>query len=716
MPTARRIALMAAALLTGVTFVPASPLASAGSAVNQFGMHGVLEVPSARMPREAELTASVSRQDVADIYSIAYQPLPWLEVGYRYTIFDPRCEGSDRRCDGLRDRSFEVKARLLSETRWRPQVAVGLRDIAGTGAWGAEYVAASKRIGNLDLTLGVGWGRLAERAVAENPLIRISERFAQRDSEFGLGGTLSWGDYFAGPDVGAFGALRYSIPRWKLDLLAAYNSDTYAREQAIGSTRAPDPMSYGIEWEFRRGMRLGATWSGRRELGLQFSAAFDTARPATRKPPNGFGVRGFDNAPAVAPEPPLDWWQRMTYDAQSSGVLLYSASQQTPDSLQIRYGNRAYQNEADAVGRVLTLAQQHAPPGVDRILLSGETAGFDTHSVEYRRPPRARGEALASLAPPGGVAPPADTPAPAFDIGPPRNFVDPDRVNLFTYPNGMLSFNVGARAYLFDPDLPFLYELFARANADADLGRGFSVHGSYVQRLHSQFDRIQRVSDSQLPRVRSDSAEYLKQGDSRVDRLALVHRATLAPGLYYQSFAGWLEEMYAGAGVELLYRPHGSRFAVGGNVIAARQREFDGGLGLRDYQTVTGHLSVYWASPWHDLDFAIHAGRYLARDVGATLEIQKRFSNGWSVGAFATLTDVPFSQFGEGSFDKGLMFRIPIDSLARSNTRSAYRTILRSIQRDGGQRLESWGTGLWEDLRGSHPVWLEQDRERMVPP
>jgi hypothetical protein len=48
--------------------------------------------------------------------------------------------------------------------------------------------------------------------------------------------------------------------------------------------------------------------------------------------------------------------------------------------------------------------------------------------------------------------------------------------------------------------------------------------------------------------------------------------------------------------------------------------------------------------------------------VGATFEIQKRFANGWSIGAFATLTDVPFEVFGEGSFDKGLIFRVPLDA------------------------------------------------------
>jgi hypothetical protein len=51
-------------------------------------------------------------------------------------------------------------------------------------------------------------------------------------------------------------------------------------------------------------------------------------------------------------------------------------------------------------------------------------------------------------------------------------------------------------------------------------------------------------------------------------------------------------------------------------------------------------VSLYWATPWRGFDVAVHAGRYLAKDIGATLEIQKRFSNGWSVGAFATLTTV----------------------------------------------------------------------------
>ena len=55
-----------------------------------------------------------------------------------------------------RDRSYGVKFRLLSEGDISPQVAVGIRDLLGTGIWEAEYLVGSKKMGNVDFTLGLG--------------------------------------------------------------------------------------------------------------------------------------------------------------------------------------------------------------------------------------------------------------------------------------------------------------------------------------------------------------------------------------------------------------------------------------------------------------------------------------------------------------------------------------------------------------------------------
>jgi hypothetical protein len=327
--------------------------------------------------------------------------------------------------------------------------------------------------------------------------------------------------------------------------------------------------------------------------------------------------------------------------------------------------------------------------------------GLPTHTVRYRRPNL---ESSALLQQPGRI-----------ELLPPQTIEAPDHVRDFRYPNGALSVGLQARAYLMDPSFPLLYQISAVVDGAMDLGGGWGVNGRWVQNIKSQFDRIERDGESQLPPVRSDLKKYLQQGKSGIDSLALVKRGKLRDDLYYQMYGGILEEMYSGVGGEILWRPFDQPFAIGANLNGVVQREYDKGFGVLDYQTVTGHVSFYWATPFRNIDVAVHAGRYLAKDIGATLEIQKRFSNGWSVGAFATLTDVPFEVFGEGSFDKGLIFRIPFDLYSTKNTRGAYRTIIRSINRDGGRMLDNWPGALWENMRGTMADQLRRNEHRMPP-
>jgi hypothetical protein len=96
------------------------------------------------------------------------------------------------------------------------------------------------------------------------------------------------------------------------------------------------------------------------------------------------------------------------------------------------------------------------------------------------------------------------------------------------------------------------------------------------------------------------------------------------------------------------------------------------------------------------MNVALHIGRYLAGDYGATLEIKRRFENGIEIGAFATLTNVPFRKYGEGSFDKGFIVRIPIDVLLPVNTQDVANLDFSPLTRDGGQRL--YGEQMLHDL------------------
>jgi hypothetical protein len=161
--------------------------------------------------------------------------------------------------------------------------------------------------------------------------------------------------------------------------------------------------------------------------------------------------------------------------------------------------------------------------------------------------------------------------------------------------------------------------------------------------------------------VRSDAALYLKYGATGIDDVTLSYYSKLAPDVYARASGGYLETMFGGAGGEVLYRPFGSRWAVGVDMWQVYQRNFDDLFGFQKYNMTTGHVSLYWETPWYNITTVLRGGRYLAGDYGATFEIYRRFDTGILIGGWFTLTNVPFSEFGEGSFDKGIRIVIPME-------------------------------------------------------
>ena len=139
---------------------------------------------------------------------------------------------------------------------------------------------------------------------------------------------------------------------------------------------------------------------------------------------------------------------------------------------------------------------------------------------------------------------------------------------------------------------------------------------------------------------------------------------------------------------EVLYKPAQWPIGIGLDIHRVRQRDYDMRFDLRDYETTVGHLSLYYDAGGM-FDVEVKAGHYLAGDWGATTTISRKFGSGWEVGGYATLTDVPFNTFGEGSFDKAIYVSIPIDWIVSSPNRTKRRLTLRPITRDGGAQLSS---------------------------
>ncbi|WP_167347667.1 YjbH domain-containing protein, partial [Type-D symbiont of Plautia stali] len=134
-----------------------------GPSQSDFGGVGLMQTPTARMAKEGEFSLNFRDNDQYRYYSASLQLFPWLETTVRYTDVRTRRYSAVEGFSGnqsYKDKAFDVKLRLWQESYWLPEVAVGSRDLGGTGLFDSEYLVATKAWGPFDFTMGIGWGYL----------------------------------------------------------------------------------------------------------------------------------------------------------------------------------------------------------------------------------------------------------------------------------------------------------------------------------------------------------------------------------------------------------------------------------------------------------------------------------------------------------------------------------------------------------------------------
>ena len=720
---------------------------------SNYGGAGLIDMRTARFFPDGYLALTTSFTEPDDRYAITFQALPWAEFTFRYAInrgiFDT---------GGifLHDRSFDLKIRVAEEAKYVPEIAIGFQDILGTGVYSAEYLVGSKRWGPLDFTVGMGWGRLGSRAVLENPFRALSNSFATRSVDIGVGGVPLFSTYFHGPGVGVFGGIEYRTPIKNLTFKVEYSSDAYDREHAETGVDFGFPINIGVSYRPYQWLDVGLSLMHGKYVGLRISTLIDATAEnwqARLDPPPRFRARADENAATILqpdvpaadtgngtpetrfvdltktrdgapaapnqsqPEPAQPSSaaalnaapytlpvlpnvasptvgetspQAITDEAPSDAQALQRIKQGLDDQKIVYFGasiehdklivlieNGRYRRDTDAISRTARVLSATAPPQIEYFEITLLRAGQPLTTVTL---PRSEIDKLATR---------DSSPAELFQ----RAEISPgspaplDHLQADLFPQFGGSIYPVFRQSLFDPDQPVYVRLAVGATEGVRLTRGWYVEGSLVASLYDDFNQIKRQSNSALPHVRSDIANYLKDGSFGLENFSTSYFFKLAPDIYGRATAGYLEQMFAGVGGELLYRPFGQRWAIGADLWSVRQRDYHVLFDLRHYQAITGHLTAYYELPWHDVRVAVSAGQYLAGDKGVTFSLSRRFSTGVQVGAWFTLTNVSASQFGEGSFDKGISIIIPFEWVAPFSTQSGYDLSLRPIQRDGGQRL-----------------------------
>ncbi|WP_240705191.1 YjbH domain-containing protein [Pacificoceanicola onchidii] len=666
------------------------------------GVPGIVDMPTAHQMQDADLTATLGFVDGTARTTFHFQITPRLSGVFRYTAFgDFFNNGVD-----YYDRSFDLRYQLLQEGRYHPAVTVALQDFGGTGVFAGEYVVATKTFGKLRATGGIGWGRFGSYNGFTNPLGLFSDRFKVRPNQtrgVGQTGRLDTSHWFRG-DAALFGGLEYAVND-RLRLGLEYSSDNYDLEQTNAGFDRSSPFNFGLNYRFRNGVDMRAAYLYGSTVAVQFSYTLNPKKPRRSAPVlDGGPPPLLVRAPGAAAN--LGWTQQdgaaenlrdqVAQVLAADGLALDGFSVRARRVL-VRFRNPTDTNTAQSIGRIARTLSVLMPASVEQfeiVPVSGNGLALsritlnrsDLEELEYAPDgawqsfARARiedattGDLTADLSGPA-------TPSFTWRIGP------------------------YLQATYFDPDSPIRVDVGVEGTFRYEPVSGLVLSGGVRHRLSGNRGET-RPSESVLPHVRSDVGLYAEAGETALTNLTIAHYFRPGKDLYGRVTAGYLETMYAGVSGELLWKPVNSRLALGVELNYVRQREFDQGFGLRDYDILTGHVSAYYKAS-NDFHYQLDVGRYLAGDWGATLTIDREFANGIKVGAFATLTDVPFDTFGEGSFDKGLRFEIPVSAFTgRKSTNSVSRTI-RPVLRDGGARLNVNGR-LYNDVRDYHQSDLQK--------
>lgn len=643
-----------------------------------FGGVGLLQTPTARMARTGEFSANYRDNDQYRRWSVSVQPFDWLETTLRYTDIRTKNYGSESFSGDqtYKDKAIDAKIHLWNESTWLPQASLGFRDFVGTGLFDSEYLVTSKRVGPLDFSLGMGFGNMAESGNITNPFCKMSSKYCTRSENTGTG-NFEFNKFFRGP-AALFGGIEYQTPWQPLRVKVEYDGNNYSNEPA-GDIKQSSPINVGFVYQLADSAVMSLSYERGNTFmwGITLRTNLNDLRPIHYADPAPVAVNPTDK-----PAKPKSWNDVAT-DLKDNAGYTDTLITNSGDQLIVSGEQQKYRQQQEATDRTAAIIANQVSPDTKTLLIENKQNHLSVKQTTVDLDKFREAKTNTVLGEP--------TPSYAKDT-PPQP--DTQRELVYWSKKDRLEFNLapsltqsmgGAESF-------YMYQIGVNANTSWHWNEHFSTDSTvYLNILdnYDQFNYTEPTDSDSLPRVRTRIREYVTSSNVLLNNFQFTEMRDLAPDWYGQAYAGYLEMMYAGAGSELLYRPFGSSWAIGADANYVKQRDWDNTLKFADYSVTTGHLTGYWHLPTEaNVVAKVSVGRYLAGDYGATFDLSRRFDSGIVVGAFATVTDVSSSAYGEGSFTKGVYFSIPLDLLLTRATVKSTTISWVPLTRDGGQMLD----------------------------
>lgn len=615
-----------------------SPMATS----NMLGTLGLNSTPSARMDRIGTLRTTISRQGPYTHAIVSSQISDRLYLGLRQTS---RSSGFWSDSDALYP-GIDAKLRLFNERRWRPEISVGLQSALDDNIMAAQYLVMSKHIHNWDITGGFGWGRMGTLQTLPNPVL------------FNKANALDW---FQG-DMGVFGGIQYNLTP-ELALKADWSSDSWHADD-----KHLLPWSVGLSYKPFTWLDAGIASSNQGVM-AQLSFTPDlinwSPRMAETKPP-------VNLIPDRA---------KRAYDFRAVKSLGLGTSQISGNTAFAALDvNNLYPSPEQAGHALRTLANYVGPIperlGVQlrHLGLQGPDLIIDRRDLEHSLL-RHQGSAeeiwhhaaLGHDLFKGGVKP--------------------------SY-KGFSNFTIEWRndLSLTEEDSGVLYRAALIPSYTESYGEHFLGETAVRINLKDNLRQIRNYRSLSYYPVRGD-VDVFTENRFVLERSYFAGFATLRNDLHVAGHIGYLEEMYGGAGGEILYRPFGKNWALGLETALALKRDPYSifALNFNGDHIITSHLNGYYEIPDTRLTLHASAGRYLAGDIGAGLDLTQTFDNGVKISASTTVTNRRDADiiYGDTTYTfTGMSLTLPLGSLPFVSDGSKASFNAQALGRNTAQRLD----------------------------
>ena len=528
---------------------------------------------------------------------------------YCNVSYDPFCK------QDYKDKGFNLKLKLKEEGMF-PAIAVGLNDFAGTGFYSSEYIVGSYGINNLDIHFGLGWGAMnSSKHGIKNTLGDLNERFLDRPTNTeDRGGQFQPGRYFSGQEASPFFGIAYSLNE---KILMKVERDTTDQNARIEYKQPSSDYSFGIDYAFSDNFSIGLS----HERGAYSSVKF-----VYKSNPKS-SVKRYKYQKATDNEDG-DKYSKFIKNLEENGIGVNKISETTST-----IGVELTQFVHPSIGLIEEIISSAAIDAGIKKNIKKDLKIADLNAVSEIDSEFIKNSDL------------------IYERKKTKGFNTSTGIKFRPFLASREEFFKGAILLENDSEFILRDNLFFNTNLKYSLADNFD-------------DFIYPPVDTFPAQVRSDVKEYLKNMHKEgilIGRAQLDYHLTPKRNHHLMISAGILEDMFSGYGLEYLYFKGNTNYAIGFELFEVQKRDYKWNFGTLDYRNLTGSINFYYRNYGSiPFDMKISYGEYLAGDFGSTIEFSRSFENGTKFGVFASFTDVTSEQFGEGTFDKGIFFNIPI--------------------------------------------------------